>query len=175
MEPLTLDGRIAYYASSHRNPRNELLHCICVPAIVFAVLGFIYGFSLTLALLALAGAVFYYARLGAMAAVEMAIMLVVMLAVWSLFVHAHHIILASVIIFVLAWIGQFVGHYFEGAKPSFFDDLQYLMIGPLYVIAVVKHRFFGGPMVIAEPVSPLDPLSPLDPASPLGPAAPLAE
>jgi uncharacterized membrane protein YGL010W len=150
MEPLTLDGRIAHYAASHRNPRNEILHCICVPAIVFAVLGFIYGFSMTLALIALGAAILYYARLGAMAAVEMAIMLVAMLAVWSLFVHAHHIILASVIIFVLAWIGQFIGHYFEGAKPSFLEDVQYLMIGPLYVIAVIKHRFFGGPVVMVD-------------------------
>ncbi len=167
MEPLTLDGRIAIYASSHRNPRNELLHCICVPAILFAVLGFIYGFSLTLALIAMGAAIVYYARLGAMAAVEMAIMLVAMLAVWSLFGNSHHIIWASVIIFILAWVGQFVGHYFEGAKPSFFDDLQYLMIGPLYVIAVVKHRYFGGPLVMADPVSPLDPASPLDPVAPL--------
>lgn len=161
MEPLTLDGRIAHYAASHRNPRNELLHLICVPAIVFAVLGFIYGFSLTLALIALAAAIVYYSRLGATAAVEMAIMLVAMLAVWSLFGHTHHIVLASVIIFVLAWVGQFVGHYFEGAKPSFLEDLQYLMIGPLYVIAVLKHRFFGGPLVVAEPVSPLEPVVPL--------------
>jgi uncharacterized membrane protein YGL010W len=161
MEPLTLDGRIAHYAASHRNSRNEIIHCICVPAIVFAVLGFIYGFSLTLVLIALGAAIVYYARLGAMAAVEMAIMLVAMLAVWSLFGHTHHIVLASVIIFVLAWIGQFVGHYFEGAKPSFLEDLQYLMIGPLYVIAVLKHRFFGGPVVISEPASPLEPAASL--------------
>jgi uncharacterized membrane protein YGL010W len=47
---------------------------------------------------------------------------------------------ASLAVFVLAWIGQFVGHKIEGKKPSFFDDLRYLLIGPLFVLAVLYRR-----------------------------------
>ncbi len=141
MDTVKLDSMIEHYAQSHRNKRNEIIHCICVPAIVFAVLGFIYAFSTTLALLALTAAVLYYARLGLQAAVEMAVILLVMLALWSLFAGFHHLAIAALVIFIAAWIGQFVGHYYEGAKPSFLEDLQYLMIGPLFVISVLKPKF----------------------------------
>ena len=141
MDTTKLDNMIAHYAQSHRNPLNEIIHCICVPAIVFAVLGLLYAVNLTLALIAMVAAVVYYARLSAQAAVEMAIMLMVMLAVWGLFNGSHHRALAALVIFVVAWIGQFIGHYYEGAKPSFLEDLQYLMIGPLFVISVLQQKF----------------------------------
>ncbi len=143
MDTAKLDGMIEHYALSHKNPRNEVIHCICVPAIVFAVLGLLYAASLTLALIGMVAAIVYYARLSTQAATEMAIMLMVMLAVWGLFGGSHHIAMAALVIFVVAWIGQFVGHYYEGAKPSFLEDLQYLMIGPLFVISVLKQKFGG--------------------------------
>jgi uncharacterized membrane protein YGL010W len=46
----------------------------------------------------------------------------------------------SIVIFVLAWIGQFIGHKIEGKKPSFFDDLRFLLIGPLFVLSVLYRR-----------------------------------
>jgi uncharacterized membrane protein YGL010W len=55
----------------------------------------------------------------------------------------HHILLAAAAIFILAWIGQFIGHAYEGAKPSFFEDVQYFMIGPLFILAVLKNRVLG--------------------------------
>ncbi|MDR3521796.1 MAG: DUF962 domain-containing protein [Acidocella sp.] len=141
MDTAKLDGMIAHYALSHKNPRNEMIHCVCVPAIVFAVLGLLYALNLTVALIGMAAAVVYYARLGLQAAVEMAVVLLVMLAAWSLLSGLHHLALVALLIFVVAWIGQFIGHYYEGAKPSFLEDLQYLMIGPLFVIAVLKGKF----------------------------------
>lgn len=154
MDSSKLDAMIRHYAASHRNPRNEVIHCICVPAIVFAVLGLIYGLSLALALAAIAAAVIYYARLAAAAAVEMAVTLVLMLALWAIFSGGQHVMAAAIVIFIAAWIGQFVGHYFEGAKPSFLEDVQYLLIGPLYVIAILKHKFFGGPAITADALAP---------------------
>ncbi len=50
------------------------------------------------------------------------------------------LLIASLVIFVAAWIGQFYGHNIEGKKPSFQKDIQYLMIGPAWVI----HKMFGG-------------------------------
>jgi uncharacterized membrane protein YGL010W len=46
----------------------------------------------------------------------------------------------SVSVFVIAWIGQFVGHKIEGKKPSFFDDLRFLLIGPLFVLGFLYRR-----------------------------------
>jgi uncharacterized membrane protein YGL010W len=46
----------------------------------------------------------------------------------------------SIAIFVLAWIGQFVGHQIEGKKPSFFDDVRFLLIGPLFVLSFLYRR-----------------------------------
>ena len=49
--------------------------------------------------------------------------------------------LISLGIFILAWIGQFVGHKIEGAKPSFFEDLQFLMIGPAWLLQFIYKKF----------------------------------
>jgi uncharacterized membrane protein YGL010W len=49
--------------------------------------------------------------------------------------------LTSLVIFVVAWIGQFVGHAVEGERPSFFKDLQFLLIGPLWLLAAAYRRF----------------------------------
>jgi uncharacterized membrane protein YGL010W len=140
MTAATLDALVNHYAAGHRNRRNELIHCVCVPAIVFAVLGLFSAIGFGVALLAIVGALLYYRRLSDAAAAEMAIVLLVMLAVWAMIMPHHHRVAYAAVIFVAAWIGQFIGHAYEGAKPSFFEDLQYLMIGPLYVIAVLKGK-----------------------------------
>lgn len=46
----------------------------------------------------------------------------------------------SIALFVLAWMGQFVGHQIEGKKPSFFDDVRFLLIGPLFVLSFLYRR-----------------------------------
>jgi uncharacterized membrane protein YGL010W len=47
---------------------------------------------------------------------------------------------AAVIVFVLAWIGQFIGHLIEGKKPSFFEDVKFLMVGPAWLLGFVYRR-----------------------------------
>jgi uncharacterized membrane protein YGL010W len=140
MKTATLNHLIDHYAQSHTNPRNELIHCICVPAILFAVLGVILAINFGLTLIAIALALVYYSRLGTGAALEMAVILVAMLAIWLVAVPSPYILITALIIFVAAWIGQFVGHAIEGAKPSFLEDLQYLLIGPLFVVDALKRR-----------------------------------
>jgi uncharacterized membrane protein YGL010W len=140
MTAATLEALIDHYAAGHRNRRNELIHCICVPAIVFAVLGLFSAIGFGVALLAIVAALLYYRRLSDAAAADMALVLLGMLAVWAIIMPHHHRVIYAAVIFVAAWIGQFIGHAYEGAKPSFFEDLQYLMIGPLCVIAVLKGK-----------------------------------
>lgn len=141
------------YGASHQNPTNKLLHWICVPPIVLAVLGLLWAapvpqaFSaispwLNWATLAAAAAVIYYLLLSPSLALGIAVAFVALLAL----THALALLpwplwLTSLVIFAAAWIGQFIGHAIEGKRPSFFKDLQFLLIGPLWLLADVYRRF----------------------------------
>ena len=135
----TIDILLANYAESHRNPTNEIIHCICVPAIVFSVLGLIWTLHPWLALAAAVLALIYYCTLSLTFAVGMLLMSgLVLVLLYALQVGL--VLPVSIAVFVLAWIGQFVGHKIEGKKPSFFDDLRYLLIGPLFVLGFLYRR-----------------------------------
>jgi uncharacterized membrane protein YGL010W len=143
---------LAEYGESHRHPANERLHWLCVPVIAACVVGFLWelpvpqaaaalGPWLNWATLATAAALAYYAALSPRLAIGMAPVLVAVLALvawldtlpvplWAL----------CAVAFVVAWIGQFVGHAIEGRRPSFFRDLQFLLIGPLWLLGGVYRR-----------------------------------
>jgi uncharacterized membrane protein YGL010W len=144
---------LAEYGASHRHPTNKLLHWICVPPIVLAVLGFLWSAPvpaafaelspwLNWATLASLAALTYYLVLSPALAVGVLIAFIVLLMMtqalatlpWPLW-------LTSLVIFVLAWTGQFIGHALEGRRPSFFKDLQFLLIGPLWLLAAAYRRF----------------------------------
>ena len=38
-------------------------------------------------------------------------------------------------LFAVTWVFQFIGHRIEGKKPSFLEDLQYLLVGPVFLLA----------------------------------------
>lgn len=143
------------YGESHRHPTNKLIHWICVPAILFSVLGLVWlipvprfaaaiGPWVNWATLLMALAVIWYLVLSPALTVGMAAIALLVFAVirqlelavafplWALFAG----------IFVAAWIGQFVGHQIEGKKPSFFKDVQFLLIGPAWLLADL-YRYFG--------------------------------
>ncbi|WP_180027527.1 DUF962 domain-containing protein [Acinetobacter sp. YH16032] len=117
------------YSDSHQNLTNKTLHWICVPTILFSIIGILAHFSALLTTLLLVLTLIFYARLDLVLAVAMAALLLVMswLIIILPFGKGFYIAL-----FVLAWIGQFYGHKIEGKKPSFFKDLQFLLIGPLW-------------------------------------------
>lgn len=117
------------YSQSHQNPTNKKIHWVCVPAILFSIIGLIYHFSALLTALLIILSLVFYARLDLVLAVAMAALIVVM--AWL--IHVLPVGIGFYIgIFVLAWIGQFYGHKIEGKKPSFFKDLQFLLIGPIW-------------------------------------------
>jgi uncharacterized membrane protein YGL010W len=140
------------YGSSHQNPTNKLLHWLCVPPIVLSVMGLLWSVPvpaafaavspwLNWATLAAAAAVVYYFALSPALAAGVLLAFAALLAItqalsqlpWPLW-------LTSLAIFVVAWIGQFIGHAIEGARPSFFKDLQFLLIGPLWLLAAAYRR-----------------------------------
>ena len=117
------------YSESHQNHTNKLIHWVCVPTIYFSIVGILAHFSVLLTTLLLVLAFIFYARLDIVLAVAMAVLTSVLAwLIWVLPVGYGFYIG----VFILAWIGQFYGHKVEGKKPSFFKDLQFLLIGPIW-------------------------------------------
>lgn len=130
---------IATYAESHQHPTNEVVHFVCVPAIMFSLLGMLWSLSPAVALAIVLGSLVYYFVLSVPLALGMLLLSVAM--VWLLTeVPQAHLLATSVAVFVLAWIGQFIGHKIEGKKPAFFDDVRFLLIGPLFVLGFLYRR-----------------------------------
>lgn len=136
------------YGESHQNKTNKLIHWICVPAIFFSIYGLIYSIPFTFmeeetslyinyASIIMVFVLLFYWRLSFKLAIGMFLYmaLVVYGTVTLDSVLSIDYWLFSLIIFVVAWIGQFYGHHIEGKKPSFFKDLQFLLIGPAWVIS----------------------------------------
>ncbi len=136
-EQRRVDQLIAHYGQSHQNPTNEAIHFIAIPLIMLSLAGMLFAIHPYVAYAFIAASMVYYARLSV---VFMAVMLV-----WSVLTVAvvlalgANVLPVSVAIFVGAWILQFIGHKLEGKKPSFFEDIQYLWVGPLFVLS----KLFG--------------------------------
>ena len=130
---------LSLYSESHRNHTNELIHIVCVPLIVFSLLGIIWAVHPLAAVIVVAASLYYYFQLSKPFAIGMLAMATVMLALLALLPPAT-VLALSIAIFVLAWVGQFVGHQIEGKKPSFLDDLRFLLIGPLFVLSFLYRR-----------------------------------
>lgn len=140
----TLIDQLAQYGAYHRDPRNIATHFVGVPMITLAVVTllsrptFMAGpLPLSIALvLAIATCIFYF-RLDTRFGIAMAVQLAAMLAIGQWFAAQGTALWlgAGVGLFVVGWIIQFIGHYYEGKKPAFVDDLVGLLIGPLFVMA----------------------------------------
>ena len=135
-----IDQLITTYGESHQHPVNEIIHFICVPTIVFTVLGLIWTLHPLGAVGMALASMLYYVPLSVPMAIGSAIMMAAMLLILAL-MPQQLIGQVSILVFVLAWIGQFIGHKIEGKKPSFFDDLRFLMVGPVFVMSFLFRRF----------------------------------
>lgn len=131
--PRRVDQLLAHYEESHRNPRNERIHYVAIPLIMLSLIGLLFWIHPWVAYLFILASMVYYVRLSAVFLVTMAVLSAVGIAL----VHAmgDKVLPISAAIFVGAWIAQFIGHKIEGKKPSFFEDLQYLWVGPLFVLS----------------------------------------
>ncbi|MGH8456155.1 MAG: DUF962 domain-containing protein [Stenotrophobium sp.] len=143
----TLNQWLNEYSESHLNPVNKTLHWLCIPQIVFAIWCGLKAIPLggewinpatVIGVLALA----YYVRLSWRLALGVAGLFVLMYAgvVALQHVSGPYFLWVAAAIFIEALVGQFIGHHYEGARPSFFKDLQFLMIGPLWLLADVYRR-----------------------------------
>lgn len=141
-----IDALLSEYGESHQNPTNKKVHWICVPVIFVCVMALIYAIppvaGVNLLWPVAIAALIYYAFLS----VPLAIGFVVVLAVgYAIILMLEAIVplpiwATALILFVLAWLGQFWGHKVEGKKPSFFKDVQFLLIGPAWLLSFLFKR-----------------------------------
>ncbi len=145
-----IDELLAEYGESHQNATNKLIHWICVPLIFFSVVGLIGSlpsdFLISVfgqgswfanwATIVLCLALLYYITLSVPLALGMVLFgtICIYLMRQIIEINVAPLWAISITIFVLAWIGQFYGHKVEGKKPSFFKDLQFLLIGPAWLM-----------------------------------------
>lgn len=142
----TMQSWLSGYSADHKNPINQIFHWLCVPPIVWALIALLWIIPVPTSIL----------RPGAWS-----VLVMVLAFVWY-WKHSHRLATAlliafavlgvityvlfnalgstglrnlAIVVFVLAWIGQFIGHYYEGHRPSFLTDLSYLLIGPAWLMA----------------------------------------
>lgn len=149
------DEWFALYGESHRNPVNKAIHWVCIPLIVLSTLGLLQAIPVPspapgvhTGTVVAALALVFYASLSASIAVGMALFAIACLAVNAAIAQAVPIGPVSAGVFFVAWVAQFVGHKIEGKKPSFFQDLQFLLVGPAWLLQFV-YRKVGIPVVLA--------------------------
>lgn len=145
----TLDQWFDEYAVSHQNPQNKAIHYICVPAIYFSIVGLLMSIPSSIiantlklnapiienwAVVVLLFVLIFYLRLSVAMAIKIAVFSAICLVTNYYIGQVLPLWMFSIGVFVIAWIGQFYGHNIEGKKPSFLKDLQFLMIGPAWVV-----------------------------------------
>jgi len=139
------------YSQDHKHPTNRLIHWICVPLILWAVLAALWVIPVPALLgrpgfwagVAMIFATAFYFRLSRPLGIAMLLVFVVLgLITEGLFrsLGPQSLLWLAIGVFVLAWIGQFIGHVVEGARPSFFTDLAYLLIGPAWLTGKLMRR-----------------------------------
>jgi uncharacterized membrane protein YGL010W len=141
-----IDQLLSEYGESHQNKINKTIHWICVPIIFFSIFGLIRSIPipefmaaipyLSWASIILALALIYYLTLSFPLFLGF-ILFGTAVVLGNEIIYSYgsmYLLIFSATVFVLAWIGQFIGHNIEGQKPSFFKDLQFLLIGPAWLM-----------------------------------------
>lgn len=147
------DQWFAEYGESHQDHTNELIHWICVPVIFCCALGFLWALPVPAAweerlpwlnwtLVAMLLVTAFYVRLSPALSVGMLLFMTLCYVVLALIElnTSWPVWRVCAVAFVLAWIGQFLGHRIEGKKPSFFKDAVFLLIGPAWLLSKVYRK-----------------------------------
>jgi uncharacterized membrane protein YGL010W len=151
---------MAQYAAYHRDRRNIVTHFVGIPLIVFGVSillarpsTVVAGFTLApVSLLWLATTLWYFSKGNAQLALAVSVVngLLMLLALPLGGLPTAVWLTWGLGAFVLGWFIQFVGHYYEGKKPAFVDDLRGLLVGPMFVTAEALFAIgWGKPLLAA--------------------------
>ena len=156
-----IDLLLEEYGSSHKNKTNKFIHWICVPAIFFSIVALIWSIPLgplenlkiynfqiiNWATISLVLVVFYYIKLSPLLTIGMVFFSTICLYMTNLLENLinsgkieFQLWLIALIIFAVSWIIQFIGHEIEGKKPSFLKDVQFLLIGPAWLMHFIYKK-----------------------------------
>ncbi len=148
-----IDQLLNQYGESHQNQTNKWIHWFCVPIIFFTLLGIVglipYPFSFQVfdnwSYIVMILVIGYYFRLSIPLALGFIIVAAVMIYANSILIQycefkGWNSLFIYLIVFTLAWIGQFIGHHIEGKKPSFLKDIQFLLIGPAWLLHFIYKK-----------------------------------
>ena len=140
---------IARYEEFHQHSTNKLIHYICVPAIAFSLIGLLwcikiadiaipttaYFLTLNVGVVFICLAAIYYLSLSLGSFLGMMFFgLVASVLCISFEMSPVSLFIFSLVVFVLAWVGQFIGHHIEGERPAFTEDLQFLLVSPAWLL-----------------------------------------
>lgn len=141
------------YGESHQNKINKTIHWVCVPSIFFSVVALLYckkiafaidnfsSIEFTLAHIVLFAAMIFYIRLSWKLAIPTFLFAMLCIFICNRIETTNFCLMnVAVTIFVIAWIGQFIGHKIEGKKPSFLKDIQFLLIGPIWLLGFIYKK-----------------------------------
>ena len=133
------------YGASHQNSINKLIHWICIPFIMLSLIGLLWNLppnsNINLGIIFITFACLYYLRMSfAMFVGMFCVAGLPIYGVQYLETLPYPLWKTSLIIFSVAWIFQFIGHTIEGKKPSFFKDIQFLLIGPLWLLGFIYRK-----------------------------------
>lgn len=152
----TIDEWFEEYGVSHRNQTNKFIHWICVPLIFWSIVALLASipssnlkeiFPMSIqpyihwgTVMIILGFLFYL-RLSFSMSIGILLFsfFCLQIIVW-INESGTSLWLTALIIFAAAWVGQFIGHEIEGKKPSFFKDLQFLMIGPAWLLGFIYRK-----------------------------------
>lgn len=135
------------YAQYHRDRRNIVTHFVGIPMIVWSIGIFLSKpavAGVSLAWIAwIAAAAWYLSRGNLVLGVATSLVTALLVALGQPFapLAIGHWLGWSVGVFGLGWVFQFLGHYYEGRKPAFVDDLVGLLVAPMFVVAELLFSF----------------------------------
>ena len=150
----TINEWLNEYGESHQNKTNKLIHWFCVPVITFTLFGLLSQFHFEFSLnngkyiinpagILIIISVLFYLRLSYSIAIGMFLFsgsCILLIENLEINYTSEELFTYYIIIFILAWIGQFIGHKIEGKKPSFFKDIQFLLIGPAWLLSFIYKK-----------------------------------
>lgn len=143
------------YSENHQDATNKRIHWICVPLIFWSIIALLYAVpnSLLIALfgdhffsnwavIAMIPVFIYYLTLSV--PITAGMLLFIIFSLFSseiLFQYSYFPLWSiAIVVFIAAWIGQFYGHKVEGKKPSFIKDIQFILVGPAWLMHFIYKR-----------------------------------
>ena len=143
------------YGESHQNKTNKIIHWICIPLIFWSIIALLslipqkiisldcnYNFFHWGTIVIIFG-LFFYLRLSFKIFLGMALFsLYVLLDIWIMYkiLGPNILMYLAISIFIFSWVLQFFGHKIEGKKPSFIKDVQFLLIGPAWLLGYIYKK-----------------------------------